>query len=346
MALTNRAFIDNTFGSGLTVIRMREDQYSMRDEILAGLRMVPKTIHPKYLYDMRGSQLFERICMTPEYYLTRAEHWILHRWANEIIDKLGEGLCIIEPGAGACRKIRPLLETGAVSMFIPVDISAKHLRTAAAGVSLAFPDVTVRAVSMDYLHDFNRVQNLLPQTGRRVIFYPGSSIGNFDPPVAQNLMRQFGSLLKEDDALLMGFDVQKDADIIRSAYNDNAGATAAFNLNILSHLNRELRAEFDPNTFTHIAFYNEIRERVEMHLESIISQRIKIAGETVEFDKYERVHTENSYKYSVGEFNALAADAGFYAVNRWSDARSLFAVGLYRKSPVARKASARQAGSL
>jgi dimethylhistidine N-methyltransferase len=317
--------------SNFGAFRVQAAPYSMEKEILHGLRSAPKTIHPKYLYDERGSRLFEQICETPEYYLTRAETSILNERAGEILARIGCDFCLIEPGAGSCRKARLFLETGAVSTFVPVDISSDHLMASATEVALSFPRLSVKAVAMDFLDDFGKLEEEVPRTGKRVIFYPGSSIGNFEPSAATRLLNAFSSLLREEDLLLIGFDLRKDPRLLRSAYNDEAGITSAFNLNLLSRLNRELGAEFDVSAFRHAAIYNETKGRVEMHLESLLAQEVRIGNETVAIEASERIHTENSYKYTVEGFNRMAAHAGLEPAKIWTDGRSFFAVGLYRK---------------
>ena len=292
--------------------------------------MCPRTIHPKYLYDETGSRLFEQICETPEYYLTRTEASILRERIGEILAGIGCDFCLIEPGAGSCRKARLFLETGAVTTFVPVDISTEHLAASAGALAASFPRIAVRAVAMDFLESFGRLEEEIPRAGRRVIFYPGSSIGNFEPADATALLTAFGRLLGEDGLLLIGYDLRKDANVLVRAYDDGAGITSAFNLNLLCRLNRELGAKFDAGAFSHVALYNEALGRVEMHLESLAPQEVRIGKETVAFDESERIHTENSYKYRIEEFNAMAASAGLEPSALWTDRDSLFAVGLYR----------------
>ena len=305
------------------------DSRSMEDEVIAGLKSIPKTISPKYFYDEEGSRLFDQICELPEYYPTRTETSILQRHAGAILDRLGRDLCIIELGAGACHKGRLLLETGKVSSFIPVDISTEYLRSQALRVARSFPDVSVHAVGMDFIVSLDSLESLLPQVERRLIFYAGSSIGNFDPPDAHRLLSQFHELLRKDDALLIGYDLKKNPDLLQRAYNDSEGVTAAFNLNLLTRFNRELKADFDVSAFRHAALYDNSLGRVEMHLESLIAQEVTIADERVPFDRFERTHTESSYKYSVDEFDAMAARAGFDSAGVWMDPAAYFAVGLY-----------------
>ena len=307
------------------------DSRTMEEDVIAGLRSIPKTISPKYFYDEKGSLLFDQICELPEYYPTRAETSILERHAGAIVDQLGRDLCIIELGAGACHKGKLLLETGKVSSFIAVDISTEYLRSQALKVARSFPDVSVHAVGMDFLVSLGSLEALIPEVGRRVIFYAGSSIGNFDPPDARRLLRQFHELLRNDDALLIGYDLKKNPDLLRRAYNDSEGVTAAFNLNLLARFNRELGADFDVGAFRHIARYDEALSRVEMHLESLSAQEVKIANERIPFDRFEWTHTESSYKYSRDEFDAMAAGAGFDSVGVWMDPAAYFAVGLYAR---------------
>jgi len=305
------------------------DSRSMEEEVIAGLKSIPKTTSPKYFYDEEGSRLFDQICELPEYYPTRTETSILARHAGAILNRLGRDLCVIELGAGACHKGRILLETGNVCSFIPVDISTEYLRSQALRVARSFPRVSVHAVGMDFIVSLDSLKSFLPEVGRRVIFYAGSSIGNFDPPDARHLLRQFHELLRKNDALLIGYDLKKDSNLLRQAYNDSEGVTAAFNLNLLVRFNRELGADFDLNRFRHAALYDEALGRVEMYLESLIAQEVNIARECVSFDTFERIHTESSYKYSVAEFDAMAAKAGFDSVGVWTDPAAYFAVALY-----------------
>jgi dimethylhistidine N-methyltransferase len=307
------------------------DSRTMEEEVLAGLKNSPKAISPKYFYDAEGSRLFDQICELPEYYPTRTETSILKQHAAAILDRLGRDLCIIEVGAGACHKGSILLETGNVCSFIPVDISTEYLRAAALRVARSFPHVSVHAVGMDFIVSLDSLKSFLPEVGRRLIFYAGSSIGNFDPPEALRLLSQFHKLLRKDDALLIGYDLKKNPDLLQRAYNDSEGVTAAFNLNLLVRFNRELKADFDVKAFRHVAQYDKALGRVEMHLESLSAQEVNIAHERVSFDTFERTHTENSYKYSIDEFDAMAAGAGFDSVGAWTDPAAYFAVALYAR---------------
>ena len=193
------------------------DSRTMEEEVIAGFKSIPKTISPKYFYDEEGSRLFDQICELPEYYPTRTETSILGRHASAMLGRLGRDLCVIELGAGACHKGRLLLETGKVSSFIPVDISTEYLQGQAFRVARSFPDVSVHAVGMDFLVSLDSLESLLPESGKRLIFFAGSSIGNFDPPDAHRLLRQFHELLRKDDALLIGYDLKKDPNLLHQA---------------------------------------------------------------------------------------------------------------------------------
>lgn len=300
-------------------------------EVIEGLKSRPKRIPCKYFYDSEGSRLFDLICGLPEYYLTRTETAILQRHIGAILGRMGSDLCIIEPGAGSCLKARLLFENGNVSSFIPLDVSTEYLRKAAMKAAEDFPEVFVHAVSMDFTAGMDRIEPFLPDSGRRVVFYPGSSIGNFDPRAARRILVKFSGLLREGDMLLIGYDLVKDPAVLKLAYDDTRGITARFNLNLLARLNREMGANFDLGTFRHIASYNKAHARIEMHLESRIAQEARISGHTIRFDRLERIHTENSHKYSISGFDLMAAGAGFEPAGTWTDKAQYFAVGLYEK---------------
>ncbi len=318
--------------SRVSFTTVEADGRTMEEEVLAGLRSSPKRIPPKYLYDAEGSRLFDRICELPDYYPTRLETAILKQHSRTILDRIGPDLCIIEPGAGACGKGRLLLGTRQASAFVPLDISAEFLRSAALDVADSFPHVSVHAVAMDFITGLDGLKPLLPLAAKRLIFYAGSSIGNFDPPDAARLLGRFHRLLEEGDGLLIGYDLRKDPNVLHRAYDDPEGVTASFNLNLLARFNRELSADFDLTRFRHVAVYNEAHSRVEMHLESLAAQRVRIGNESVAFEPCERMHTENSYKYTVEGFDAMAAASGFSRLEVWTDPASYFAVGLYMKN--------------
>lgn len=301
----------------------------MRDDVLAGLQRYPKQISPKYLYDERGSSLFDLICNLPEYYPTRTEISILKRYGKHILTRLDGDVCLIELGAGSCRKSSLLLDTGAVSSFVPVDICGEFLWQSTIALSDRFPQVRYHAIAMDFLDRIGLISSLLPTQGTRLIFFAGSSIGNFDPDDAVGLLSQFHQLLRGGDGVLIGYDLPKAPQILHRAYNDVQEITAAFNLNLLARLNRELLADFDQKFFRHVAFYNAEKGRIEMHLESTIQQDVSIGGKRFPFNEGERIHTESSYKYTIDGFDTLAGKAGLERAMVWTDADAFFALGLY-----------------
>jgi L-histidine N-alpha-methyltransferase len=298
-------------------------------EILEGLSRTPKTISPKYLYDARGSWLFERICRLPEYYPARAETAILKTHGESLLGTSRGRPCLIELGAGDCKKGRLLLSTGLVANFVPVDISRSHLARAALKVAIDFPQVRIHAVGADFAQGFSRLPALLPAEHRRVVLYAGSSIGNFDPPEARAMLTQMRDLAGDDGTVLVGYDLRKDPEILRRAYDDVQGVTAAFNLNLLARLNREARAGFDLSTFRHVALYNHRLGRIEMHLESALRQDVPLGDTDIHFYEGERIHTESSYKHEQPEFDTLAASAGLRRAGFWTDPAGRVALASY-----------------
>ena len=293
-----------------------------RSEVLEGLSRPRKSLPPKFFYDAEGCRLFEAICDLPEYYLTRAEIEILTRHAGSIAATLGPDVALIELGSGNSRKIRLLLDVLRPRIYLAVDIARDHLLRSASSLAEDHPWLEVHAVSVDYSQPF--ILAPLPKCTREVVFFPGSSIGNFEPAAAVALLRNIAGLVGDGGGLLIGFDLKKDPAVLNRAYNDSRGLTAAFNLNILRRINRELKAGFDLQRFRHRAFFNEDHGRVEMHLVSVMRQSVPVAGKTFAFEVSESIHTENSYKYSIEEFRALSAAAGFEVVQSWFDAERLF----------------------
>ncbi|MFN2309494.1 MAG: L-histidine N(alpha)-methyltransferase [Gammaproteobacteria bacterium] len=302
-------------------------------EVISGLSQLPRFVPPKFFYDEYGSQLFDRICATPEYYPTRTEIDILRRNAPAIAEHVGRDCLLIEPGSGNSAKVRELLGPLAPRLYMPVDISKAYLRDSAARLAHEYPWLEVRAACTD----FTEYQALpeLPDDGRRVAFFPGSSVGNFEPDEARRFLAYIAETVGEDGGLLIGVDLKKDSETLNAAYNDAAGATAAFNLNILTRINRELGADFNLEGFSHYAFYNQDLGRVEMHLVSRLDQRVIIDGHDFDFCSGESIHTESSYKYTVDEFSALAAQAGFHLEALWIDRCDLFSVQFYSCSRAA-----------
>ncbi|MGB5199460.1 MAG: L-histidine N(alpha)-methyltransferase [Sedimenticolaceae bacterium] len=296
----------------------------MRAEVLAGLALQDKRIAPKFFYDAEGSRLFDAICNLPEYYPTRTEIGILRRYGSEMSTRLGRDVLLLELGSGSSLKIRILLDALRPAVYMPVDISKEHLLQSANALAAAFPSLQVHAVCADYSSPFRLPVDDLDYP--RAAFFPGSSVGNFDPSDAERFLRGVGGLLGGGGRLLIGVDLVKDHQLLEAAYNDAAGVTAAFNLNLLAHINRELDADFDLSGFRHKAFFDPALSRIEMHLISRRDQRVQVAGQTVSLASGESIHTESSYKYSVEGFQALARRAGFEPEQVWTDPEPLFSV--------------------
>jgi dimethylhistidine N-methyltransferase len=298
------------------------------DEVIAGLNQNPKRIPPKFFYDEAGSHLFETICEQPEYYPTRVETGMLARYADEIAELTGNGCCLIEPGSGNCSKVRLLLNALRPSRYIPMDISCVHLHEAAGHVAEDYPWLDVRAVCAD----ITRSGELpcIPEQALRVVFYPGSSIGNYEPREAVDFLAMLAEIAGPGGGLLIGVDLQKESGVLDSAYNDANGVTADFNLNLLHRINRELDGDIDIDTFRHHAFYNETEGRIEMHLVSKCTQTLCIDGHSYEFAAGEGIHTENSYKYTTAGFRTLAEQAGYTSEATWVDDDALFSLHYLR----------------
>ena len=293
-------------------------------EVIAGLGHSQKRIPPKYFYDEAGSRLFESICEQPEYYPTRVETGMLARYAEEIAGFIGDGCCLVEPGSGSCSKVRLLLDVLQPSRYIPMDISCAHLHEAAGGIAKDFPWLDVHAVHADITRPVKLPD--IPEGMQRIMFYPGSSIGNYEPGEAVKFLSRLAGIAGQGGGLLIGVDLEKDSRVLDSAYNDASGVTADFNLNLLHRINRELDGDIDVDTFRHHAFYNENEGRVEMHLVSECTQTLRIDGHSYDFSEGESIHTENSYKYSVAGFRALAEQAGFRPEAIWIDDEALFSL--------------------
>ncbi|MGH8619141.1 MAG: L-histidine N(alpha)-methyltransferase [Burkholderiales bacterium] len=306
---------------------------SLRDEVLAGLARPQKTIAPKFFYDARGCELFDAICVLPEYYPTRTELAIMRTHAADMAAVLGEGCALIEIGCGSGEKTRLLLEHLAPPVFVPVDIAAEQLKASCDTLARAFPDLRIVPVRADFALPVTLPPVLDGQdVRRRVLYFPGSTIGNFNRGEAFAFLERWKPLLGADGALLIGVDLKKDPGLLRAAYNDAAGVTAQFNLNLLVRFNRELGADFDLAAFRHKAFYDGYLGRVEMHLESLRAQTVTVAGRRFGFAAGETIHTEISCKYSLEEFRALGRDAGYAPVAVWTDPARLFAVHCFAEA--------------
>lgn len=297
---------------------------SLREEVHLGLARKRKAISPKFFYDERGSQLFDRICEQPEYYPTRTEIGILQDNARAIADLAGRGALLIELGSGASKKVRLLLEALQPAAYLGVDISRDFLRASTERLARDYPWLEVHAACADFSSGLSLPQ--CPESFRRVAFYPGSSIGNFQPHEALEFLRSVRSALGPDGALLVGVDLKKDKALLDAAYNDAEGVTAAFNLNLLHRIRNELDSDVDPSAFEHRAFYNEALGRVEMHLVSRDARAVRVEDRIYLFEPDETIHTECSYKYSVAEFQSLARQAGYRPQAVWTDERQLFSV--------------------
>ncbi|HXQ50114.1 MAG TPA: L-histidine N(alpha)-methyltransferase [Stellaceae bacterium] len=302
------------------------DEESFRDAVLAGLGSRQKSIPCRFLYDARGSALFEAICELPEYYPTRTETAILEENAAEIAALIGLGSQLVEFGSGASRKVRTLLRAlEAPAAYVAIDISREQLRSAADALAADFPDLPIVAVCADYMRPLDLAP--LPQAlGRRLGFFPGSTIGNFTPLEAIDFLRGSRHVVGSDGAMLIGVDLVKDTATLHAAYNDVQGVTAAFNLNLLVRINRELGADFDLDRFEHEAIYDEEAGRIEIYIRSLRNQIVTVAGRAIRFTTGERIHTEDSCKYTIEGFRGLAARAGFRPVRTWTDRNLLFSI--------------------
>ncbi|MFP5385506.1 MAG: L-histidine N(alpha)-methyltransferase [Bacteriovoracia bacterium] len=301
-------------------------------EVLAGLSKSQKTIHPKFLYDKKGSEFFEKICSLEEYYPTRSELQILKKNAKEISKIIGPEALVIEPGSGSGEKVRFLLPHLQYPVgYVPVEISKEALIQMTEELQEEYPWLHVLPVCADFTQDLELPLTIEFRKGKKVLFFPGSTIGNLHPDEAILFLKRYGKMLNSGGGLLIGVDVKKDKRIIERAYNDSAGITAAFNLNLLERLNREVSASFDIKSFEHEAFYNEELGRVEMHLKSKIPQLVRVNQTVFRFHEGETIHTESSYKYSVEEFCELCAKAKFKIRKFWQDPEKLFCVYYFEK---------------
>ena len=294
-------------------------------DVLAGLAARPKRLPPKYFYDEAGSRLFEQITELSEYYPTRTELGILTARAPEIARLLPADTALIEFGSGSFRKVRILLDVApAIAAYVPVDISSEMLGEETAELRRDYPRLAVLPVTADFTQPFRLppVVARLPHTG----FFPGSTIGNFEPHDASAFLRHAGRMLGAGSILIIGIDLVKDTKVLNAAYEDAAGVTAKFNLNLLTRINRELEGTFELENFSHQAFYNTERRRVEMHLVSRKRQSVTVCGRRIDFRAGETIHTESSYKYTVDSFLALARGSGWSPLAAWSDPQGYFSV--------------------
>ena len=308
------------------IVERDADANTDLDEILNGLSEAQKRLSPKFFYDERGSELFDEITRLPEYYPTATERSIMAECVGELAELIGIEASIIEFGAGSSAKIRQLLSSlHEPAVYVPVDISRDFLVAAAKDLAVDFPELEILPVAADFTQPFDLPSpKIMPR--RNVVFFPGSTIGNFEPGAALSLLRVMYQEAGEDGGLLIGVDLQKDAGVLEHAYNDDAGVTAAFNKNMLTHINRVFGANFDVDRFEHTAIYNEDAGRIEMYLISRGEQTVSVSGNTFSFADGERILTEHSYKHTIEGFTSMAAEAGFNLERVWTDRRDYFAV--------------------
>ena len=303
-------------------------------DVLSGLTSHPRTLSPRLFYDARGSELFEQITALPEYYLTSTERRIFELHAAEIIQAAGSDLSVVELGAGSATKtvilLRELARRQGSASFYPVDVSSSALEEADQHLSALLPEIELHPVVADYSSGLPFLRAL---SGRKLILYIGSSIGNFEPLESAALLSRIRQSMSVGDAMLLGTDMRKSPSVLIPAYDDAAGVTAAFNKNILSRINRELGADFYLDAFAHRALWNDRASRVEMHLESLRAQRVDIRdlGLTLDFRRGESIHTENSYKFTSEMISTIASNAGLAVERTWSDPRGWFTVHLLRR---------------
>jgi L-histidine Nalpha-methyltransferase len=310
---------------GTSVVETAREKF--RADALLGLGLEPKRLSPKYFYDRAGSELFDAICELPEYYVTRTETAIMQAHAAEVVASWGPSVRLVEPGAGSGTKTRLVLEAlgpARCAEYVPVDISREHLGQAAVRLRADYPWLRVSPLVADFAVDMP-----IPATddrARTVIYFPGSTIGNFDPPDAERLLGRLRRAAGLGGTVVVGLDLKKDPATLHAAYNDAQGVTAAFNRNVLARMNRELGATFDVDAFAHYAFYDPIHGRVEMHLVSLRRQEVTVSGRKFRFAEGESVRTECSYKYDLPGAERLARAAGLHLIDAWLDEKRRFAV--------------------
>lgn len=313
-----------------TPVTQAPEPRAFLDDVVHGFSQAQKTLPAKYFYDAAGSDLFEAITRLPEYYPTRTEMRILETRGPEIAAALPRGAALVEFGSGSTAKVRLLLpHLPDLAAYVPVDVSESFLREQAAALGRDFPRLRIEPVAADFTQPFSLPADLgdAPRAG----FFPGSTIGNFEPAEAARLLRQFGAILGEGAVLVVGVDLVKARDVLEAAYDDAAGVTGAFNRNVLKRINRELAGGFDTEAFAHRAVFNAQDSRIEMHLVSRVAQSVAVADRRFDFAAGESIHTENSYKYTIESFRALAVQAGWTAGAVWTDPEALFSVHALRR---------------
>jgi dimethylhistidine N-methyltransferase len=314
----------NVHAAALAQTQFDEQTSAFADDVIESLSKFPKRLSPKYFYDAAGSELFEQITVLPEYYPTRTELGILRSRGNEIAEIIPKGAALVEFGAGATTKVRLLLERCEFGAYVPVDISAAFLKAQADGLRKDFPGLAVYPLAADFTAPFALPGGIagMPKVG----FFPGSTLGNFEPHEARAFLRSAREILGQGAQMIIGVDLEKNERVLYDAYNDAAGVTAKFNLNVLVRINRELGGNFDVSAFMHRSVYNRERHRIEMHLIAKKAQTVRILGRNFSFRPSESIHTESSYKYSLGRFTALARESGWSVRQSWTDRDQMFSV--------------------
>ncbi len=299
-----------------------------QQELVNGLLAEQKYINPKFFYDKRGSELFEEITKLKEYYPTITERNLLTQYSSEIASFITSSAVIVEPGAGSCEKVQLILDAIRPKAYLPQDVSRRFLEAAVVNLKQKFPWLSVEPIVSDFSKPLQ-----IPEDHRDdqlFVFYPGSTIGNFEPNDAVKFLKNMRQLVNEKGGVLMGVDLQKDVSVLEAAYNDSKDVTAQFNLNILNNVNRHLNSNFDIKTFTHKALYNTELNRIEMHLISTVAQSYNILGHEISFNQGETIHTENSYKYSLACIDKLAEETGFKRVKTWADSKNYFSLNFFQ----------------
>lgn len=311
----------NQDSRNITDLSLKQDD--MFTNVINDLTSNPKTIAAKYLYDELGSKLFEKITDLDEYYQTRTEFDILNQSHVSITKLMGKNVDLIELGSGSSTKTHVLLDETNLNSYIPIDISTTMLTNTVDQLEKDYPKLKIHGIVADYTQAFS-----LPELGgnKKVVFFPGSTIGNFEPFEAAMFLKQLSNTLNKGDGLLIGVDLRKDQHIIEQAYNDKQGITAAFNMNLLTRMNRELQTDFQVENFYHHAFYNAVKSRIEMHLVSKAVQTVHLQNQKIDFAKNESIHTESSYKYSINSFQKLCTKCGFKPVEVFEDKNNWFSV--------------------
>jgi L-histidine N-alpha-methyltransferase len=325
--MTDSAFQEKTRNAQLDFF---DDQHPPKSDflrdVLSGFKRAVKTVPPKYFYDAPGSALFDSITELPEYYVARTELKTLAKIGPELAKKAGTGAVVIEPGSGSSVKIRSLLDAlDQPAGYVGLDISRQHLIASCEDLAEDHPDLNIGAVCADFTSGLDLDHLPLPE-GRRIIFFPGSTIGNFEPEAARSVLAGFRDGMRPGDAVLIGADRVKCPVMLEAAYDDKAGVTAAFNLNLLTRINTELNGTIPTGQFKHLAIWNAEQTRIEMHLEALTDVDFTIAGEAFSMSAGERLHTENSHKFTPESFKHLAEQAGFELKQSWTDSDDLFSL--------------------